>query len=169
MFFYVTLAVLALFLAYRFVITPMLVKLNGLEDQIAQLKEDIDADRVYLWKENSINADYDKITGYLRPPQADADILGNLLKTVSDLASNRSLPINNNKPAIEDKNNIKYYVVRLESEGKMDPLVNFLYDLTNQKNLIYIEKIELIPIRATTTGKEDTLRATIVIYETVIQ
>ena len=167
MFFYLTLTVVGLFLAYRFVITPMLAKISELKDQERQLKEDIESDRIYIMHEKDINIKYDKYSEYLKSPQADAEKMGNLLKIVSGLASNWNLPILNSKPNIEEKDNVKYYVVRLESEGKMSQIVNFLYELNTKKSLIYIEKIELSPIK--TLGKEDILRAAIVIYEIFIQ
>jgi|GEM_PF-6652970 len=167
--FYVTLITVGFFLIMRFIISPMRDKLSTLNSQIEQSKQEIDNDKTVLSREKAINDKYEKYKEYFREPKSDADMLGDLIKTVTELANNWSLVIVSNKPAIEEKDNkgvkTKYYVVSMETEGKMNQLVNFLYELNTKKRIIYIEKIELSP----KVKRSDTLRASITIYETFIQ
>ncbi|MFH1228011.1 MAG: hypothetical protein V1701_08950 [Planctomycetota bacterium] len=170
--FYVTLTAVGFFLIMHFVISPMRNKLSNLNSQIEQFKQEINNDKIILSREKAINDKHEKYRDYLREPKSDADTLGDLVKTVTELANNWGLVIVSNKPAIEEKENKdaktkknKYYLLTLETEGKMSQLVNFLYELNTKKQMIYIEKVELSP----KVKKSDILRASITIYETFIQ
>ena len=161
---YITIGAVVLFLISRFVINPMRDKLDGISSQIDKYDKEIESDRMIRGREKDIIANYETYQPYFTEPDKDSIELGNLVKTVTDIATNSGLTIQNSKQSVEKRERSAYYVVSLESEGRMKQFVSFLVDIHKVQSLVHIEKMELSP----KTRRSDTLRAAITISKTSI-
>ena len=140
-----TIVVVLAALVYNFVIEPLVVRWNNLEEDIRDKEALLRKHNRILRSKEIIEKLHTEYTCYfqtevLTPEEESAAALSNIEK----LARSANVRITNIKPlAIKSFENYNKYTFRVATESRMSELTKFIYDLQSSRQLIKIERMVL--------------------------
>ncbi|MBF0386497.1 MAG: hypothetical protein HQL20_01415 [Candidatus Omnitrophica bacterium] len=130
----------------RLLIGPSLSRLNEINEKIVKEEGVIKSNLRFLTyqdrivKEAAAFKDY-----YSRDVRAEEEIIGEFLKKIELMATQSQVELSKISPAGQDyqKDYIKY-LVTLDCAGKLEDITYFIYAVNNSKDLLKIEKMNIL-------------------------
>ncbi len=130
----------------RLLIGPSLSRLNDINEKIVKEEAVIKQNMRFLTyrdrivKEASTFKDY-----YAKDVRAEEEVIGEFLKKIELMATQSQVELSKISPAGQDyqKNYIKY-LVTLDCTGKLEDITYFIYAVNNSKDLLKIEKMNVL-------------------------
>lgn len=138
-----TIILIILFIVYNFAVS---LKNRYISAQTALTKKELllRKNLKILDTKKTLEADYARLTGYIREVKSDEKELTALLKDVESLASESGLHIINLKPRGARKERFyKSYEVELDCEFNIKQLTQFLTHIDNDPSLLKIKRFHL--------------------------
>lgn len=144
--FYVSIALISLFIMERIIFKPLADKLNDLNQEI-QFKETklikglrAEAQRDEILKE------YKSYEGYFKVKGSDEEIVSEFLREIERLARESAVSVSDIKPQSNRKHGLyNEYAIEVRIEASLKDIAAFLYRLNNSVLLLRVEKFNLTP------------------------
>lgn len=131
-------------ISYVVIVERFWKKYVSVEDEIAQKRVEFLKLQKLLLSKSSIERYYDEISSVISQPCSDEERLASFLKEVELAARSAGIYITSMKPvSILQEERYKKYLVRIETEGKMEALASFLYHLPDSSQLISLEQLQV--------------------------
>jgi len=144
--FYVTIAVIGLGLLDRLILSPILGKIDHLNETITTQEETIAQSLLIVTQEKRIDSEGDLYASFLSKSQKEEKVITAFLKEVETLAKQSSVYLIDIKPSGKDTEGIsKKYFLKLNFEAQMEQVINFFHNVTNYEQLIKVEGYQLGP------------------------
>ena len=144
--FYVTILVVVFFLLDRLVLSPILSKIEELNETIQFKEEAIEQSLLIVTQEDRIEGETKKYTSYLSKPQSEEKEVTAFLKEVENIAKKSSVYLIDIKPAGRDEGEASTrYFAKLNFEAQMEQVVNFFHSIASYDQLLKIESYEISP------------------------
>jgi len=144
--FYATVGVLVIVFLDRAVMSPILSKIDQLNESIQAEEDEIEQGMVIVDQEKRIEKESAMYTAYLSQPQSEEKEVTAFLSEVEDIAKRSSVYITDIKPSGKDTEHASVrYFIKLNFEAQMEQVVNFFYTLSNFEKLIMIEDFQVRP------------------------
>ena len=130
----------------RLLIGPSLARLNDINEKIVKEQSVIKQNMRFLTyrdrivKEAATFKDF-----YAKDVRAEEEIIGEFLKKIELMATQSQVELSKISPAGQDyqKDYIKY-LVTLDCTGKLEDITYFIYAVNNSKDLLKIEKMNVL-------------------------
>ena len=138
--------VVSILLLDQVILKPIVNTFRNMDAEVADLKNNIRRSVHLLSQKERMTKEMEQFADYsVKSKSSDEETLG-LLKHIEELANKTSLNLLYVKPAGTNPAEVaeKYYVT-LESEGQIQQLVQFFYEIENSKLLLRVEKYTLQP------------------------
>ena len=143
---YATAMVVGLVLLDRLVLSPILSKINELNETISSHEEAIEQSMLIVTQEKRIKEESDQYISFLSQPKTEEKEVTAFLKEVENLAKQSSVYLIDIKPSGKDVDgDAMRYFVKLNFEAQMEQVFNFFYGVTNFEKLIKIEDYQIKP------------------------
>lgn len=141
---YVTVAIVGLAVAERFVYAPVVDRLDELDAEILLKESQLTRNLINLGAREAVLAAYSPYTAYASTAASDEETIGGLLKEIEELARKSGLTLANVRPKSATKTDVgKRYPVEVESETEMDPLIRFIHGLYGSKSPLRVGQLRL--------------------------
>lgn len=130
----------------RLLIGPSLAKLKDIDENIVKEETIIKQNMRFLTyrdrivKEAATFKDF-----YSKDVRAEEEVIGEFLKKIELMATQSQVELSKISPAGQDyqKDFIKY-LITLDCSGKLESITNFIYAVNNSKDLLKIEKMNIL-------------------------
>jgi len=144
--FYVTISVVGLVLLDRIILSPILSKIDSLNEAISTQEDAIKQSLLIVTQEERIDKETDRYVAYLSKPQTEEKLITAFLKEIETLAKKSSVYLIDIKPSGKsEQNGTTQHFLKLDFEAQMEEVFNFFYNVTNFKNLIKVEGFQIRP------------------------
>jgi hypothetical protein len=146
MIFYATIFVIGLGLLDRLVLSPILAKIQELDETISIQEDAIEQSLLIVMQEKRIEGESKQYVSYLSEPEGEEKAVTAFLKEVENTAKKSSVYLIDIKPAGKNVDGVSTrYFVKLNFEAQMEQVFNFFHSITNSKDLLKIESYEINP------------------------
>ena len=143
-FFYLTIFLVALFFADRFVFKPMAERLAKLEDEITRKEKSLLKGLRIEGKKENIFKEYKDIERYLNVGGSDEEITSELLREIERIGRETGISLSDIKPrSTQKRTQYREYMIEVRTESNMQDLIKFLYHLEGSNLLLRIQKLTL--------------------------
>ena len=144
--FYVTVFVIGLVLLDLLILSPILSKIDELNETISLQEEEIEQSLLIVTQEKRIEGESKLYVSYLTQPEAEEKEVTKFLKEVENIAKKSSVYLVDIKPAGKDVDGVSTrYFVKLNFEAQMEQTFHFFHNITNFQQLLKIEGYEIRP------------------------
>ena len=143
-----TVAMIFVLLAFfdRLLIGPSLSRLKDIDESIVKEEAGIKQNMRFLTyrdrivKEAATFKDF-----YSRDVRAEEEVIGEFLKKIELMATQSKVELSKISPLGQDykKDFIKYFVT-LDCSGKFEDITNFIYAVNNSRDLLKVEKMNIV-------------------------
>lgn len=130
----------------RFIAAPMTARMNQINRDIKASEGDLRVAMELVRQKDSVSSEYKKYSAYVKQAGSDEEEQNKMLGEIEELARKSGVSIASMKsiaPVISGSH--KKYEAELEIDGEMEPVVGFLYKLSNSPQLLRTEKMSLNP------------------------
>jgi len=160
LFFLLTLSIIVVFLVYNFLLNPLSQQIDELDTSIITIRTELGDSMAVMQSEKKINKEREIYIKYLEKEEApEVKLQG----TINMLAVQSGLTINEIKP-VRSVDKTKTFV-ELVAEGKIEGLVQFLYNLGIVQSLLKVEKVDLVA----KAPKSDIIKMSVVVSRTIVE
>jgi hypothetical protein len=143
---YATLFVVGLVLLDRLMLSPILSKIQALNETISLQEDTIEQSLLIVMQEERIEGESKQYVSYLSQPQGEEKEVTAFLKEVENVAKKSAVYLIDIKPAGKDVDGVSSrYFVKLNFEAQMEQVFNFFHNITNSQQLLKIEGYEINP------------------------
>ena len=150
--FYTTIFVIGLVLLDRLILSPILSKIQELNETISLQEETIEQSLLIVMQEKRIEGESKQYVSYLSQPETEKKEITAFLKEIENIAKKSSVYLIDIKPAGKDVDGVSTrYFVKLNFEAQMEQVFNFFHSITNFKQLLKIEEYKINPKTAGTS------------------
>jgi len=164
--FYVAISIVFLAILDNLFISPIFSKIQNLNKDIEDLELKIKNSLKILSQKDRILNEGKRYGSFLSSGKTEEEEITSLLKEVESIADQSKLYIVDMKPLpVEVEGYIKKYLVTLNSEGNMENIINFIYNIENSNELLLIVEKYQITLKSKETN---TAQLAITISKTVI-
>ena len=133
-----------LYLIYNFVVTPITLKLESMDNTIQMQEVKLKKNLEIAGKKGAIDSEYTKHSGRLRQEKTDEEELTSLLSNIELVAQGIPISIEDMKPRpIKEIDFYKRLAIDIEVEAKMSEITEFIYNLQNEPYLLKIERLRI--------------------------
>ncbi|MBF0594384.1 MAG: type 4a pilus biogenesis protein PilO [Candidatus Omnitrophica bacterium] len=130
----------------RLLLGPNLARLNEIDENIVKEESVVKQNKHFLTyrdrivKEAGVFKDF-----YAKDVRAEEEVIGEFLKKIELMATQSQVELSKISPAGQEyqKDYIKYFVT-LDCSGKLEDITNFIYAVNNSKDLLKIEKMNML-------------------------
>ena len=130
----------------RLLVGPSLGRLHDIDDSIVKEVDSIQqnirflAHRDKIIKEAAVFKDF-----FSKDVKTEEEVIAGFLRKIETIASESQVETSKITPAGQDyqKDHLKYYV-SLDCSGKFENITNFIYAVNNSRELLKVEKINLL-------------------------
>jgi hypothetical protein len=148
----------------RLLINPMSSRMRQLNNQIQSEVMRLKLNQEYINQKDAVSAEYGKYSGYTKKSGSDEEEQTKMLGEIENLSRQAGVPISNMKQsAPQAMNSYKKYEVKLDAEGSMDAVVNFLYLVSASPQLLRAENVTLSKDK-----DSDAVRASVTVTKIVV-
>jgi len=163
--FYVAVAIVALLILDRAIVSPVFSKVRSLNKEIQDKQAEIKKNLKILSQKERIISESTKYGSFLSDSTlGDDEQITLMLKELESLASRSSVYLVDMKPAgIKETGSSKRILINLNCEAQMEQLVDFMYNMENSSSLISIDKYQLAP----KTKDSSVAKCSITVYKVV--
>ena len=149
----------------RVIVHSLSQKISGLEKQIKERETEIRKDLAIMARQKTIELQQANYKSYVGARDSENEEFTVFLKELENIASKSKIYLVDMKPSgTKAMGDTKKYMVNLNCEGEMEPLVEFMYNLENSNKLMTVEKYQLSPKSKDT----DTAKCSMLISKLVI-
>jgi Tfp pilus assembly protein PilO len=144
----IAIAAIAVFIVFvdRFIVDPMTARMNQISREIKASEGDLRVAMELVKQKGAVSAEYKKYSAYVRKSGSDEEEQTKMLGEIEELARKSGVSIASMKPVAPKTVDFhKRYEVELEVDGEMEPVINFLYQLSNSPQLLRTERMSLNP------------------------
>ena len=143
---YATAFFIGLLLLDRLVLSPILSKINELNETISLQEEAIKQSLLIVTQEKRIEGESNLYISYLSQPEGEEKEVTKFLKEVENIAKKSSVYLVDIKPAGKDVDGVSTrYFLKLNFEAQMEQAFSFFHNITNYDQLLKIEGYEINP------------------------
>lgn len=144
--FYATVGVVGLVLLDHMLLSPILDKVNSLNEAIHAKEETIEQSLLIVNQEERIEGESSLYTSFLSEPLTEEKTITAFLKEVETLAKKSAVYLIDIKPTGKEvEGAVVQHFVKLNFEAQMEQVFNFFYNVTNFELLIKIEDYQIRP------------------------
>lgn len=144
--FYATVFTVALLLLDRLMLSPILARINDLNESIRFQEKSIEQSLLIVTEEEKIKGESGRYASYLSEPQAEEKEITAFLQEVENIAKKSSVYLIDIKPAGKDVDGTSArYFVKLDFEAQMEQVFHFFYAVTHFERLLKIEGYQIKP------------------------
>ena len=130
----------------RIVIFSVSNKIKFLDRQIETKESEIKKNLKILTQKNRIEVQRANLSSYLGRAQSENEEVTQLLKEIEGFANKAAINLIDMKPAgIKEMEASRKYLINLNFEGKMEQVVEFMYEVESSRKLLTIEKYQINP------------------------
>ena len=130
----------------RLLVGPSLGRLHDIDDSIVKEEDSLQqnirflAHRDKIIKEAAVFKDF-----FSKDVKTEEEVIAGFLRKIETIASESQVETSKITPAGQDyqKDHLKYYV-SLDCSGKFENITNFIYAVNNSRELLKVEKINLL-------------------------
>lgn len=163
--FYLTLAVVAVWIGQAFIVKPISAKWRRLNEQIAADSLKLEKGERLIGKKDSIKSEYEKVASGVKMAGSAEEEMAGFLTEIESLANSTGVHLNEVKPLPAKKLDLyKKFYADLELEGEMTQISAFMRQVQDSPRLLAIDKLTLGSKQAGT----NTLKCRIVISKIAI-
>ena len=149
---YVTVFVVGLVLLDRLILSPILSKIQELNETIILQEETIGQSLLIVMQEKRIEGESKQYISYLSQPEAEEKEVMAFLKEVENIAKKSSVYLIDIKPAGKDVDGVStWYFVKLNFEAQMEQVFKFFHNITNFEQMLKIKEYKISPKTAGTS------------------
>jgi len=142
--FYLTVILIFIWFAQRFVFKPIIFKWNELDERIAVNSLKLEKNKRMIDRKERIKQEYDRYASSVKMTGTDEEEMAKFLTEIESLASSSSVRIVDIKPRpIKKVEFYKKYIVELDAEGEIKQVSKFIYDIQNSPQLLKVDKFLL--------------------------
>ena len=142
--FYLTVSIVFLAILDNFFISPIFSKIESLNKEIEDIELKIKNSLKILSQKERILNEAKKYSPFLSSSKTEEEEITFLLKEIESIANKSQLYIVDMKPLpVKVEGYTKKYLVTLNSEGKMENIVDFIYSIENSSQLLIVEKYQI--------------------------
>jgi hypothetical protein len=143
---YATMGVVSLVLLDRIILTPILDKINSLDQTIRAQEESIEQSLLIVTQEKRIEEETGQYASYLSKSETEEKVITAFLQEIETLAKKSSLYLVDIKSSGKNiDGTVIQYFVKLNFEAQMEQVIDFFYIVTNFEKLVKIEGYQLRP------------------------
>ena len=137
------------------IIRPIRERVTGLNDQIKMRREELKRNLQNLSQKETVSREYEKYARYVTKAGSDEEAVAQILAEVEELARESRVYLVDTKPQPPvEAGFYKEYKAEIEIEGRVDAIVDFLYQLNNSTQLLRAEKLRIASkSKVSTTAK----------------
>ena len=160
--FYVVLVLGVLALFDFLFVRPVGQKLVSLDEEIKATKRSIRQDMRFFAYKDKIFAEQKTLSIYAaEDSQIEEEITASFLKTIETLASRSNIHLSKlNTSESEVKRGYVRYFANLESDGRLQDMVNFIYRINTTKNLLKVVKFNMTENKASAENVNASMKIT---------
>ena len=130
----------------RVIVHSLTEKINGLDKQIKERETQIRKDLSIMAREKTIQLQQVNYKSYMGARDSENEEFTVFLKELENIASKSKIYLVDMKPTgTKQSGESKKYMVNLNCEGEMEPLVEFMYNIENANKLMTVEKYQIDP------------------------
>lgn len=138
--------IVGFFVFDKFILYPILSKLEGLNRNINEKEKELRSNLRVLAQEEFIKSEYDRYTKDIRQKLSNEEETAQLLSEIEIVAKETDVSLTRMEPLrIDEKEFYREYVIRIEAEATISCLVDFLYKLERKSKLIRTDEFRLVP------------------------
>jgi len=142
--FYLTLAVVVIWIGQAFIVKPISVKWKRLNERIAADSLKLEKSERLIGKKDSIKSDYEKAASAVKMAGSEEEEMAGFLTEIEFLANSTGVHFNEIKPLPIKKFDLyKKFFVDLELEGEISQISAFMRQMQNSPHLLAIDKLTL--------------------------
>ena len=143
---YLTVAIIAAVFFDRVVFRPLSNRLSNLNGEILVQEKKLTRAMNILKDKDLIAKEHSKYSKDIKQLRSDEEAIALLLSDVEKLAKNSSVSFIDVKPSpVEEAQFYKKYTIKIEAEGKIGHLADFMYRLEKLPKLFRITEFRLSP------------------------
>ncbi|NQT06343.1 MAG: type 4a pilus biogenesis protein PilO [Candidatus Omnitrophica bacterium] len=140
----VTVLVIAIVVAYGFIIEPLSKVFNRLNREIKVSRLKLEKSMKLLERQDEIEADYNKYALLLKPSTSEEEEIASMLQAIEAVASKDSIQITNIRPLpARDRGYYQELSFEVIAESPLEGLIKFMYDLQAADDLLRVVKFTL--------------------------
>jgi Tfp pilus assembly protein PilO len=130
----------------RAFINPVLLKINGLNEQIIEMESAVRKSAHIMSQKDRILQESAKYKSFLDNIGTDDEEGTSLLKEIGDIANKSEVYLEDMRPSgIKDMETYRKFMVTLSCEGQMEQIADFILNVESSKNLLTIERYQISP------------------------
>ncbi|MBI4430412.1 MAG: hypothetical protein HY587_01700 [Candidatus Omnitrophica bacterium] len=149
---FAAMAAVAFWISDQYVMGPILKSFKGMDQEVKDLKVSIRRSVHLLSQKEKMMKEIEQISEFSHPSRSPEEETLALLKHIEELANKASVNLLYVKPAGSNPSEtVQKYYMTLESEGQMQRLVQFFYEIESSKLLLRVEKYTLQPAETGST------------------
>lgn len=142
--FYLTMILIFVWVIHSFVIKPIIVKWNQLDDKIEVATLKLEKNIKMIDRKEKIKNEYENYASAVKMTGSEEEEMAKFLTEIESLASSSSTHIIEIKPRPSKKVQFyKKYLIELDAEGDINQLSKFIYDIQNSNQLLKVDKFSL--------------------------
>ncbi|MCM8831012.1 MAG: type 4a pilus biogenesis protein PilO [Candidatus Omnitrophica bacterium] len=144
--FYVAVVIVSISIVDRLIVGPVFSKIFALNDEIKKTELNIKNNLRILAQKDKILSESSQYNLFLASNKTDEEEIASFLKEIENIASKTSTYLIDLKPASSlQEGLITKYLVNINSEGQMEQIVDFMYQIENSNSLMTIERYQIAP------------------------
>ena len=166
-YFYISAFFVMLALFDRFFLSPIMDRLNLIDEQIAQEKASILRDEKFLLYKDKIMEEASALKKYFTSDKNDPDIINaEFLSSIERLATEHRVNLvkSNPLPPKEEAGYYEYYA-NLDCTGDLKDIINFMYAVNTSDDLLKIVSFTFTPTR----GANGKINATMTVSKLLVE
>ena len=141
---YLCIAIVLGCLLYGFVLEPLALKWIKLNQKILSQKIRLEKNYRIIANKDIIKKEYQRYANYVKTVDSDEEVIAALLQEIENLARNCNVRINDIKPKeVKDLRFYKRFTIEIESEGQIEQLSKFIYQLQKSSQLLRVQRLHL--------------------------
>jgi len=141
---FIAVAFVAFAIADRAIVTPVNDRIQRLNREIKIAEKQLIRHLRNLSQKEIVSKEYAKYIEYVRKVGSDEEEVAKILGEIESLARKSNVYLGDMKPhSPKVKGFHKEYTVEIEAESRMEPLINFLYQINNSPQLLRAEKLRV--------------------------
>lgn len=144
--FYAAVIFISLALFDLLIVSPIFSKMKLLDQEIRDKSSGIKKYSHILSQKDRILAERDKYNSFLVSMKSEDEEITSLLKEIETMAEKSSVYLIDMKPVeVKGTGEQSKYLVSLNCEAQIEPLITFMYSIENSAGLLTIDKYEMSP------------------------
>ena len=140
----IILGVLLVFAIYSLIFQPLMERISFLNKEIESKELKLKKNQRILNREKSATADYKKYERYLKQGISEEQEMASLLSEIEAIANQLNIQVSDMKPRkVKRIDFYNSFAVEIESEGRLQDILKFIYTLQSPPHLLRAEKVRL--------------------------